>query len=30
MVESEAKELPEKVMLDAVLEGHKAMQILLS
>ena len=26
MVESEAKELPEKVMLDAVLEGHKAMQ----
>ena len=26
MVESEAKELPEKVMLDAVLFGHKAMQ----
>ncbi|MDA9086013.1 polyribonucleotide nucleotidyltransferase [Methylophilaceae bacterium] len=26
MVESEAKELPEKVMLDAVLAGHKAMQ----
>ena len=26
MVESEAKELPEKIMLDAVLEGHKAMQ----
>ncbi len=26
MVESEAKELPEKVMLDAVLSGHKAMQ----
>ena len=24
MVESEAKELSEKVMLDAVLEGHKA------
>ena len=26
MVESEAKELPEKVMLDAVQAGHKAMQ----
>jgi len=26
MVESEAKELSEKVMLDAVLAGHKAMQ----
>ena len=29
MVESEAKELPEKVMLDAVLEGHKAMQPII-
>jgi len=29
MVESQAKELPERVMLDAVLEGHKAMQVVI-
>jgi polyribonucleotide nucleotidyltransferase len=30
MVESEAKELPEKIMLDAVLFGHKAMQDVIN
>ena len=29
MVESEAKELPEKIMLDAVSAGHKAMQPII-
>ena len=29
MVESEAKELPEKIMLDAVSSGHKAMQPII-
>jgi polyribonucleotide nucleotidyltransferase len=30
MVESEAKELPEKVMLDAVIFGHEQMQTIIS